>query len=233
MGARGRIRWYSLSAKLEVAVVYSRYRNIAVERAKSAPTPAQLAAIERLLGAELPTSFREFLQVANGGYVDYVIDVPLGDGKSESLCFCSIFSADEGDFKYGTFMAEINGARKGLKVPVGVLPIARTGGSSMLYLDLSAEGNGRVVAFVAGLPEWTGLRTQSSFVEVASSFDEYLEKLRIDREMVIDGLRQDAKSVAHVEATEEWLDIGMPSWREDSELAAAVADARRRVTDGG
>jgi hypothetical protein len=214
-------------------VIYSRYRHLAIDRAKPAPTPVQLSSIERLLGAQLPTSFREFLQVANGGYIEYMIDVPFGDGKSEPLCFCSIFCADEGNFLDETFVGEINSARQYQKVPTGILPIARDGGGSMLYLDLSPEGKGRVVAFVEGLPEWTGLRTQSAFIELASSFDEYVDKLRIDREMLIDQLRQDVKTQGHVDATEEWLDIGMPKWREDSEIASAVAEARRRVTDRG
>jgi cell wall assembly regulator SMI1 len=214
-------------------VIFSRYKHLAIDRAKPAPTPVQLASIERLLGARLPASFREFLQVANGGYVEYMIDVPFDDGKSEPLCFSSIFCADEGEFLDGTYVEEINSARQYQKIPPGVLPIARDGGGSMLYLDLSPEGKGRVVAFVEGLPEWTGLRTQSAFIELASSFDEYVEKLRIDREMVIDQLRQDAKTEAHVDATKEWLDIGIPKWREDSELAGAVEEARRRVSGRG
>lgn len=162
-----------------------------------------------------------------------MIDVPFDDGKSEPLCFGSVFSADDGDFLDGTFVGEIRAARQYQEAPPGILPFARNGGGSMVYLDLTEEGKGRVVAFVEGLPEWTGLRTQSAFIELASSFDEYVDKLRIDREMVIDQLQQDAKTIAHVDATEEWLDIGMPLWREDIELASAVAEARRRVTGCG
>jgi hypothetical protein len=212
-------------------VTYSRYRHLAIDRAKPAPTALQFTAIEKLLGARLPSSFRAFLKVANGAYVEYMIDVPFDDGKSEPLCFCSIFSADDGDFLDGTFVGEIRSARQYQKIPFGILPFARDGGGSMVYLDLSDNGKGRVIAFVEGLPEWTGLRTQSAFVELASSFDEYVDKLRIDRKMVIDQLQQDAKTKDHVDATEEWLDIGMPLWREDIELASVLAEARRRVTD--
>jgi hypothetical protein len=58
-------------------MTYSRYRHFAIERAKPAPTDTQLAAIENLLGARLPASFRDFLRVANGGYLEYVVDVRM------------------------------------------------------------------------------------------------------------------------------------------------------------
>ena len=210
-------------------MTYTQFRHLAIERAKPAPTEAQVAAIESLLGASLPASFREFLQAANGGYLEYVLDVPVGDGRSEELSFSGIFSADDGDFCDETLLGEIRSAREYQKVPPGVLPFARDGGGSIVYLDLSPEGCGRVVAFVAGLPEWTGLRTESAFVEVASSFDEYVSKLRIDRSSVIDHLQHDVERIEHVDATEQWLSIGMPSWRSDPELAARVDEARRRL----
>ena len=208
---------------------YTRFRHLAIERAQPAPSKEQLAAIESLIGAPLPASFREFLQVANGGYLEYVFDVPLGDGKSEPLSFCSILSAEEGDFCDETFVGEIRSCREYQKTPPGVLPFARDGGGSMVYLDLSPEGSSRVVAFVQGLPEWTGLRTESEFVVLASSFDEYVAKLRIDLGAVLDHLTHDATTVSHVDATEEWLNIALPSWQDDSALVRAVAEARHRV----
>src|SRR4029453_15941452 len=122
--------------------------------------------------------FRDFLRVANGGYLEYVIDVPTGTGKTEPLCFCSLFLAAERTFFDGTLIGEIRSAREYLKIPQGVLPFARDGGGSIVYPDLSPKGNGGVVAFVTGLPEWAGTRPESGFIEVASSFDEYVAKLR-------------------------------------------------------
>ena len=49
-------------------------------------------------------------------------------------------------------MGEIRSAREYVKIPQGVLPFARDGGGSVVYLDLSREGNGRVVAFVMDRP---------------------------------------------------------------------------------
>ena len=211
-------------------MAHTRYRHLAIKRAKSPPTGTHLAAIETLLDAHLPVSFRDFLRVANGGYLEYVIDVPTGTGKTEPLCFCSLFSADEGTFCDGTLVGEIRSAREYLKIPQGVLPFARDGGASVVYLDLSPKGNGRVVAFVTGLPEWAGSRTESAFIELASSFDEYVAKLRIDRDVVIDQLLDDPTDMSDVDAIEEWLDIGMPRWREDSELVTILFGARRSLT---
>ena len=210
-------------------MTYARYRHLAIEDAKSAPTEAQMEAVEALLGAALPQSFREFLKVANGGTLEYVIDVPIGDGRTEMLSFCGIFSADEGTFCDETLVGEIRSGREYAKIPVGVLPFARDGGGSLVYLDLSEEGKGRVVAFVEGLPQWTGLRTESAFVELAASFEEYVGKLRIDPEDVVRAM-DDARELSHIEATEEWLDIGLPEWREDARLRSAVEGARRRLT---
>ena len=238
-GSPKNIDWMSLEVGIDsgkvMQMIYSRYRHLAIEGAKPAPTDSQLAAIETLLGARLPASFRDFLRVANGGSLAYVVDVPMGSGnmgsgKIEQLCFSGIFSADEGTFCDETFVGEIRSAREYVKIPQGVLPFARDGGGSVVYLDLSGEGNGRVVAFVRGLPEWTGRRTESAFIELASSFDEYVAKLRIDRDDVIDRLAHDATDMSHVEATEEWLDIVMPRWREDAELVTILSEARRRLT---
>jgi hypothetical protein len=213
-------------------MTYTRYRHLAIERAAPAPSGGQLRAIEALLGAQLSASFREFLDVANGGYLAYVIDVPVGDGKTEELSFGSIFSANEGTFCDGTFVGEIRSGREYIKIPAGVLPFARDGGGSMVYLDLSTDGAGRVVAFVEGLPGWTGRRTDSQFVEIAASFDEYVDKLRIDRESVVDILSHDTSELSHLRTTEEWLDIGMPNWREDAGLGEALSTARRRIEAG-
>lgn len=209
---------------------YSRYRHVAIEDAKPAPTARQIAAVERVLGASLPTSFVEFLAVANGGYCEYVVDVPLGDGSTEEMSFCGIFSVDEGTFCDETLVGEIRAGREYAKIPEGVLPFARDGGGSILYLDLSPEGRGRVVAFVTGLPDWAGSRSESALVELAPSFDAYVDSLRIDRAAVLDHLEHDVTELAQVEAIEEWLDIGCPNWRrDDGELVATVVQVRGRL----
>lgn len=206
---------------------YTQFRHLAIEGAKPPASLQQLSRIESVLGKRLPGSFREFLAVANGGYVEYVVDVQTGGGQLEPISFCSFFSTEDGTS--GTFLGEIRFARDNINLPHGVLPIARDGGGSMLYLDLTNEGQGRVVGFIHGLPEWAGLRTKSAFVELAASFDDYVAKLRIDREAALDHLQHDVEELEHLIATERWLDIGFPEWRSDMELAEAAANARLRM----
>ena len=211
--------------------LYGSFRHLVFSGAKPPPTPRQIAAIEELVGAELPDSFLDFFRVANGAYLDFIIDVPVGDGTTEELSFCSVFSVEDTDFGPGTVIGEIHAGRKHQGLPRGVLPFARDGGHSMVYLDLSPKGRGRVLAFVAGLPGWTGHRQDSAILQLADSFDGYLDMLRLDRRAVIDDLAQSARTTDHVDATEEYLDLGLPGWREnDEELRHAVTAARRRLS---
>lgn len=153
----------------------------------------------------------------------------MSSGKTEPLSFCGLFSADEGTFCDETLLGQIRSEREHAKIPRDVLPFARDGGGSIVYLDLSPKGSGRVVAFVKGLPKWTGLRTESALIELAASFDDYIAKLRVDRDAVIDHLKYDATNMSHIDAIEEWLNIGMPQWREDAELETILREARQRL----
>lgn len=208
---------------------YTRYRNLAINASHPPPSDAEVAAVEDLLGAALPESFKSFLQVANGGNIDCMVDVPMDNGKTEALSFSALFSTGGGKPGDETFLGELRFLRENMKIPKGVLPIARNGGGSILFLDISPQGKGRVVAFVEGLPEWTGLRTESAFLEIAKSFDEYIDKLYIDRTELLYQIANDLTQEEYIDATEEYLDIGLPDWRKDQELVAAIQAARSKL----
>ena len=91
-----------------------------------------------------------------------------------------------------------------------------------------------LVAFVVGLPEWSGSKIRESmYAAIAPSFDAYVDRLRLDREALLDHLLHDMNEPPQVAATERYLDIGLPDWRErDEELVAAVAAARERIAAG-
>ena len=200
----------------------AKFRHIPIDGVRTAPTRQQLVQIERELGLPLPSLFRDFFVTAAGGHIEHVVDVRMADAETEELCFSSIFDADE-------VLREIPRHRLGMKIPNQVLPFARDGGGSTAYLDLTHDGAGRVVALVVGLPAWTGRPRETSFVEVASSFDAFLDLLRISRESLLDQLQNGCSQPSHVVAVEEWLEIALPSWSRDEEVYAAVVSARHRV----
>ncbi len=208
-------------------MTYARYRHLAIDRPKAPASDEELRAVEQALGATLPDSFRDFIRVAGGGSIEYVIDVPTSKGRTEPMAFGGIFSAHADDRE--NLLEEIASARNHMNAPPGVLPFARDGGGSIAYLDLSPEGGGKVVAFVDSMPAWTGRERASGFVELAASFDAYVDKLHIDRDYVLDVLENDVSEASHIDATEAWLDIGIPEWRDDAELADAVNAARARI----
>ncbi|MBI5334446.1 MAG: SMI1/KNR4 family protein [Burkholderiales bacterium] len=213
------------------------FRHLAIEGAKPPPAEAQVRAIEDELGADLPASFRHYLDAANGGYLEYLIDVPpaagrasggLGEpGEIQALSFCSLFSADGGGSE--TFLTEMRSDRELTGLPPGVLPFARDGGGSVVHLDLRAAGKGRVVAFVQGRPAWAGGRRESALIELTPSFDDCVDRLRLDIDAALDHLQYDAGTLDDVAAIEQRLDIGLPAWRGDSSLMRAVESARARM----
>ena len=212
--------------------LYNRYRHLAISDAKPAPTAAQIAAIETELQAPLPPEFLAFLQVGNAAYLDYYCDVPDGRGGVEQLCFCGYFSADDGDFCDETLVGELRAAREQLDMPAKILPFARDGGDSMLFLDLSDEGQGRVLAYIRELPAWTGPRAPSGLMVLAPSFGAYLDSLYIDKRTVLANLERYATQPSHMEATAEYLDIGLPGWRDDPEIGALFERKRRELCAG-
>jgi hypothetical protein len=198
---------------------YRAFRHIAFETFGEEPTGEQIAAIEAVLGAKLPPQFLEFLRVANGVEHDYVFDVTI-DGKVERLGVGRTLSTDPDASE--SFIEEILLERDVREIPPGVLPFA-TDGSSVLYLDLTAEGGGRVVVYVEGMPAWTGLNGESNYVEVAASFDDFLSMLTIDLDELLELLEKPTCTEAHREAMREYLDIGMPDWRTDPRLSTLAS----------
>ncbi len=153
-----------------------KFIHLEIEGAKGAPEPQEIEAIESLLGVRLPQDFLDFLEIANGGHLDYCIRIPPDD----ELSFYQLYRAgkdDNGDYGWETLIGEIKVERQSKNIPREVLPFARDGGNSVVYLDLTPEGNGRVVAFLHGLPDWAGDRPNDEYVVLASDFMSYTKSL--------------------------------------------------------
>ena len=193
------------------------YRHLVIQGFVGEPTGAELELIEQELGTSLPDDFVKYLRVANGGSTEYAARVPPPDG--EWIGMSSLFSTRPdkyGKYSYETFLGEIFTARETQGIPTEVLPFARDGGGCGFFLDLTSEGQGRVVVFRSGLPSWTGRPSEDAFIPVAASFLEFIDSLSIEPGYAA-GILEDAlasQDEQEIAAVKEILDSGFPGWRE-------------------
>lgn len=153
-------------------------RRLEVEDPLPAPTAEELAAVEAELGVPLPPEFVAFLAQANGGRLDYSFDVPV-PGGALPVSFHSLHHTRRPSAlrpSPGSMLHELSAERRTKGVARELLPFASDGGASVVFLDLTPEGSGRVVAYVEGLPGWDG-DPHSAFVVLAGSFAAFLERL--------------------------------------------------------
>ncbi len=205
----------------------TRYKHIVIEDFKGPPDLREFEAIEQELGAALPSSFRQFLEVANGGTLKYSVLVPLlpnGDREPmfDEMTFCNLFYAGRdhnGEYGDGTLIGEVRSHRHSKIIPEKVLPFAQDTEDSTLYLDLTESGHGRIITFEAFQPVWTNLEDNDAWVEVAPTFDEYLSRLYLDDDFLEETFNLLGKAVSdgdeeRVRANREYLDAAVPDWRE-------------------
>ena len=187
------------------------FRNRIIDDTKPPPSAELVAQLERSLGCTLTSDYRQFLDVCNGGHADYEIDIEFDDGTSEPMSFGGMYSLSSPG-SWETLPFELTQARQQQGFPTSkVLPIASDGGGSMLFLDLRDDY--RVVAFVHGLPAWTGLRQQDSLIAVAQSFNDYLDALYISDDMIVDAITNFDPKYNVPEMMAELFDTGSPNWR--------------------
>ena len=187
------------------------YKGLIVDEPNQPATLAQLALLESVLGRSLPEDYRSFLTSTNGCVLEYEVLVQFEGGTKEELSFSTLYGVCP-DGSWATNPFELVEQRQMQSFPdLGVLPIGRDGGSSVLYLDLRSGYS--VVAYVHGLPEWTGLRRDDALVTVAATFDDYLAQLHISDESAQDHISTFKPSTDSVRHTIEWLDSGSTDWR--------------------
>ncbi|MGI4789400.1 MAG: SMI1/KNR4 family protein [Janthinobacterium lividum] len=199
-------------------MTYTTFRHLVIEDARVPVDVDEIAAIEAELGAVLPSSFLDFLNAASGGTVEYSVRIPP-TSEGDEMMFCDIFHAGrdrQGEHGDGTLVGEIRGHRRFLGLPPGVLPFARDGGDSTVYLDLTKEGAGRVIAWVHGMPAWTGHRLDDGWVTVASNFDEYVSLLQLDEADAVSLLEEALKrnNPQQTDASRQFLDLALTGWRD-------------------
>jgi len=193
------------------------YRHLVIRGFAGEPTESEVETIEQKLGASLPTDFVEFLSVANGGYTEFSVNVPPPEGEPIGLQrLYSTKPNNKGEYTHETFLGEIELARQNPVIPQEILPFADDGGGSVFYLDLTPEGQGRVVVLRHGLPGWTRRPSEDTFIQVADGFVQFIDSLSIEAdyaEIILEDAiaTGDEKEIAAVKAI---LDSGLPDWQE-------------------
>jgi hypothetical protein len=187
--------------------------------------PDECAALERETGLPLPPAYRSFLAAAGGEKLDYSVGLPACEPEPVQS-FDSVYRLgrdDAGEYGWGTLLGEYRRSRDGWlaeNVPLtGLLPIARSGGSDVLFLDLNpGTTHGRLHAFIHAIT-WPGHLGDHVFTKVADSFDTYLDDLFVDPDMAEDAWTDVADSDPSDpwrRTVEEWLDKELPTWRAEA-----------------
>jgi hypothetical protein len=203
-------------------VLARQYRGLVIFGPFGPVHPEEISALESEIGQAIPPAYRSFLEVANGGTLEYSIRVPPGP-KGEPIGFSNLhlLGRDQhGEYGWETLLGEyrrLPGSWLAQHLPVAtLLPIARTGGDDQVFLDLAPDRYGQVLGVVHGLPEWTGLRTRNLSGVLADDFDAYLDGLFIDPDVAEDVWSDHAgqdPADPWRRVVEQWLDVGLPGWR--------------------
>lgn len=151
----------------------------------------EVEGLEREIGLPLPPSYRSFLEAAGGESLTYSVRLPACDPEPLQS-FDDLYQLgrdDDGEYGWGTLLGEYRRSRDGWLAHevslVGLLPIARNGGSDTLFLDLNPAAHGQLHAFVHGIPH-PGYLSKGVFTKVADDFDAYLDSLVVDPDVAED-----------------------------------------------
>ncbi len=203
---------------------YTEHKGLYIRDAMAPPDEAELQALEDKLQARLPDSFRAFLKAANGGDLfGYALDIAHPE-KPVSRCFSTLYGTKPRNEVngFGHFDKELELSREAAGLPQQVLPFARDDSGCEIYLDLTEEGGGRVVAFVLGIPGHDDQPEDNAWVTVALSFEDFLKQLYVDEEDLQVRLDQAVQEGDQREQARlvDFLDRALPDWRARPAFAA-------------
>lgn len=194
---------------------FVKYGNIVIADPKPTPTARDFALIEEAIGTSLPTSFIQFMSVANGGTC-FPYYNPSVEGQYSFPFIYLVGRDDQGNYQGGTILHAIEYFRREYGIALAAVPFAFGGTSEPLILDLTEVGKGRVVSFKDDIPESNNHWHEEEMIIFADSFEEYLDNLCLDVEEEVsnylDALAEDRKEDAKEFA--EFLDKAIPEWRD-------------------
>ena len=139
-----------------------------------APTEAQLALVEQLIGVPLPDKYISFLQFSNGGHPELDTVSVDADGHENAWAVNRFFhiQADSHTTK-DTDDVIWNYYHRWPNAPRELLPIANTGGGDFFCLDLTTKGKGQIVIQIHDEPGFP-------IIPIADSFETFIDSLIID-----------------------------------------------------
>jgi hypothetical protein len=145
-------------------------RHFGSRRAMPPPTLDQIAFVENLIGAKLPSSYIAFLMFSNGGYpeLDTFYDTTEGSGEEWAVDHFLHISSDLDSTNNVVWQYQ----HRWSGAPKEILPIADDGLGDLICLDLTELGKGRVIVWVHDDPDLP-------IVEVADSFEEFVDSLAL------------------------------------------------------
>lgn len=195
---------------------FRRFRDRVVWGPFSEVSPKDIERVESKIGAGLHDGYRRFIDQCHGGTVDYSIDLPPGVG-GDVVSFSDWFhlTPENGEEGFGSVLGELrhlDDAYFASYLPPDLLPIARDGMGSMLFIRVGSVDRGGLYAFVHGTPDWAAGSNQDSGGPVAGSLDEYFDLLYIEDE-IGESVWAD-RTPAYEESIAVWLDSGCPGWRD-------------------
>lgn len=159
-----------------------RIEEIQVDAGSKAPPAGdgRLDELRALVGVDLPAPFVAFLKTAGGRRIS---KYGFKSGDYTGTFACPVVYSLHADFGEYDLIKELRDARTHNGVPPEVVPFAcclNGPSDGVMYLDLTQKGGGRVTAYMAGKPAWTGRNTRGAWIDVADSFQGYLEALLVD-----------------------------------------------------
>ncbi|MEO1290208.1 MAG: SMI1/KNR4 family protein, partial [Chloroflexota bacterium] len=196
--------------------MYKLYKDFVIENPEDPPTHDEVKAIEKAVKAKLPEDFLEFLNVANGASLDGYYFVATLKPQPETINLSQILSTRKASRSFLSELEFQTRSQNAYQIPEKVLPIALCGGDVNLYLDLRTNGKSPVVAFIHGLPEWTGLQQHDTVTSIADNFSAFLNSLTFDSDFYKQHLQKmiSQNEVRYIVATIKYLDLALPNWRD-------------------
>lgn len=134
------------------------------------PTAEQLAVVEELVGAKLPAAYVAFLRFSNGGYPE-LNTCYFDDGERRRRWIVNNFYHIAANSRTVSDTEDVvwQHCHRLPSIPKRTLPFAGNSGGDSLFLDLSEEGEGRVVLYTHDPP--------SGPITVADSFEAFIDAL--------------------------------------------------------